>query len=117
MPDEERSANGADPLPEDAAVAETPDPEEQLEVVFSTNDDSEALVVRALLESNGLEVAMSTPEAPIGVFPISSSDLGRVQLMVRAEAAADALRIIEESSRRGPQDAEEAERQTEGEQP
>jgi len=104
--DEERAA-------ESQERAETPEPDEKLEVVFTTNDDSEALVVRGLLESSGLEVAMSTPEAPIGVFPISTGDLGRVQLLVRAERAEEALRIIEESREQGARAAEEAERQTE----
>ncbi len=103
------------PVPEDPD--ETQDdlgqPDEQLAVVFSTNDDSEALVVKGLLESNGFEVLMNTPEAPIGVFPISSGDLGRVNLQVRAEKEAEALRIIEESLQQGSAGAEEAERQSE----
>lgn len=104
--DEER----ATPEPE---PDETPEPQKQLDIVFATNDDSEALVVRGLLESNGFEVAMSTPEAPIGVFPISSSDLGRVHLLVRAEQAEAARRLIEESQQQGPQAADEAESQSE----
>ncbi len=98
---------------EGSETPETPEPREELEVVFATNDDSEALVVRALLESNDLEVAMSTPEAPIGVFPVTTSDLGRVQLQVRAEVAEAARRIIEESQQQGPEAADEAEQQTE----
>jgi hypothetical protein len=56
---------------------------------------------------------MSTPEAPIGVFPIGSSDLGQVRLTVRAEQAEEARRVIEESEEQGPQAAEEAERESE----
>lgn len=89
------------------------EPDEKLEIVFTTNDDSEALVVRGLLESNGFDVAMSTPEAPIGVFPISSSDLGRVHLFARAERAEEARRLIAESEIQGPQAADEAERESE----
>jgi hypothetical protein len=91
----------------------SPEPDEELEVVFTTNDDSEALVVKGLLEASGFQVAMSTPEAPIGVFPISSSDLGQVRLTVRAEQAEEARRAIEESEEQGPQAAEEAERESE----
>ena len=105
MDDEERTP--------DSGAPEVPEPDEKLEVVFSTNDDSEAEVVRGLLQSNGFEVAMNTPQAPIGVFPISSSDLGRVQLQVRAEQAEDARRLIFESEEEGPEAAEEAERQSE----
>ena len=90
-----------------------PEPEERLVAVFDTSDDSEALVVRGLLESNGIEVVMNTPEAPVGVFPISTSDLGEVRLLVREELAEQARRIIRESAERGPEAAEEAERQTE----
>ncbi len=86
-----------------------PEPEENLEVVFETGDDSEALVVKGLLESNGIEVAMSTPEAPIGVFPVTASDLGAVKLLVREEQAEDARRLIAESEATGPADAERAE--------
>ena len=91
----------------------SPQPDEQLEVVFTTNDDSEALVVKGLLEASGFQVAMRTPEAPIGVFPISSSNLGQVRLSVRAEQAEEARRAIEESEEQGPQAAEEAERESE----
>lgn len=94
-------------------MREKPNPNEQLEVVFTTNDDSEAQIVKGLLESNGLDVAMSTPEAPIGVFPISSSDLGRVRLLVRAEQADEARRLIDESEEAGPAAADEAERESE----
>ena len=103
--DEERSElDAAEPKAE---------PQEELGIAFSTNDDSEALVVRGLLESSGFEVAMATPEAPIGVFPISATDLGRVHLLVREERAEEARRLIEESRLQGPQAADEAERQSE----
>jgi len=105
--DEERAAPGSEDEP-------APQPLEELEIVFTTNDDSEALVVRALLESGGFQVAMGTPEAPIGVFPISSGDLGRVHLLVRAEQAEAARQLIAESEQQGPQAADEAERQSEG---
>lgn len=113
MADEERPLEADEDQQDEAAGTEAGEPDEQLDVVFTTNDDSEALVVRGLLESNGLEVAMSTPEAPIGVFPISSSDLGRVRLLVRAERAEEARRIISDSEFEGPEAADEAERQTE----
>jgi hypothetical protein len=92
---------------------ELPEPLEQLEAVFTTNNDSEALVVRGLLESNGIEVYMKTPEAPIQVFPSNATDLGRVRLLVRAERADEARRVIDESEFEGPESAEDAERETE----
>ena len=102
MADEEGSVES----PEENANQE-PEPQQELEIVFSTNDDSEALVVRGLLESSGLEVAMKTPEAPIGVFPISASDLGRVHLLVRAQRAGEARSIIEESQQQDLQASDE----------
>jgi hypothetical protein len=109
--DEKFGAEGCEPEEDGAAGAGEPD--EQLDVVFTTNDDSEALVVKGLLESNGFQVLMSTPEAPIGVFPISSSDLGQVRLRVRAERAEQARAIIAESKDEGAEAAEEAERDSE----
>lgn len=111
MTEDQRGADSPDPDVGHSPLS--PEPDEELEVVFTTNDDSEALVVKGLLEAGGFQVAMSTPEAPIGVFPIGSSDLGQVRLTVRAEQAEEARRVIEESEERGPQAAEEAERESE----
>ena len=111
MKEDQREADSRDPDVGDSPLS--PEPDEKLEVVFTTNDDSEALVVKGLLEASGFQVAMSTPEAPIGVFPIGSSDLGQVRLTVRAEQAEEARRVIEASEERGPEAAEEAERQSE----
>lgn len=97
--------------PQELKDKEQPEPNEKLEVVFSTSDDSEALVVRGLLASNGIEVNMSTPESPVSVFPVAQGDLGEVQLWVRTEHAEEARRLIEDSERGGPEAAEEAERE------
>ena len=86
---------------------------EKLVDIFDTNDDSEALVVRGLLESGGMEVLMTTVEAPVGVFPFSAMPLGHVRLQVLESQAEDALRVIAEYRRRGSEDAERAERATE----
>lgn len=90
------------------------EPGAKLVDVFDTNDDSEVLVVKALLESGGMEVMIATPEAPAGVFPFSNVSLGRQRLLVLESQAEDARRVIEEYRRSGPQDAELAERSTEG---
>ena len=108
MEDQEQVAGGVAEGEEEA-----PQPDQKLDIVFSTNDDSEALVVRGLLEANGIEATMTTPEAPMGVFPISSSDLGLVHLMVRTEQAEEARRLIADSAIQGPNDAEQAERKSE----
>src|SRR4051812_43659326 len=46
-----------------------PDANEKLEQVFDTADETEALVVRGLLESNGIECMESTLDAPQDVLP------------------------------------------------
>lgn len=86
---------------------------EDLIDVFDTNDGSEAMVVRGLLESGGIETLMSTVEAPAGVYPFNAMSLGHVRLRVFESQAEDALRVIAEYRRRGPEDAERAERETE----
>ncbi len=87
---------------------------EKLVDIFDTNDDSEAMVVRGLLTSGGIEVLMGTVEAPAGVFPFSAMPLGHVRLQVFESQAEDAIRVIAEYRRRGPEDAERAERESEG---
>jgi hypothetical protein len=78
-------------------------PDEKLEVVFDTDDESEALIVKGLLESNGLEVLMSTPESPSSIFPMTTGHLGEIRLAVRAEQADDARQLIEESEEEIPE--------------
>lgn len=82
---------------------------ENLVTVFETNDDSEAMVVRSLLESGGMEVLLQTTEAPAGVFPFSSMPMGHIRLEVMESKAEEALRVIAESLRRGPEEADRAE--------
>ena len=79
---------------------------EKLIDIFDTNDDSEAMVVRSLLESGGIELLMSTVEAPVGVLPFNAMSLGHVRLQVLESQAEDAMRVIAEYRRRGPQDDE-----------
>jgi hypothetical protein len=86
---------------------------EKLIDVFETNDDSEAMVVRSLLESGGFPLLMSTVEAPAGVFPFNAMPLGHIKVQVPESHAEEAMRVIAEYQRRGPQDAERAELETE----
>src|SRR5438874_12774650 len=69
-----------------------PDANEVLEQVFDTADESEALVVRGLLESNGIECMESTLDAPQDVLP----GVGGIVISVRQEQAAEARLMIEE---------------------
>jgi hypothetical protein len=69
-----------------------PDPNEQLEKVFDTDQESEAMVVQGLLESAGIESIITNLEAPQDVLP----GVGGVIIQVRAEQADEARQVIEE---------------------
>jgi len=73
-------------------MAETPEPNEELVRVFDTEQESEAMVVRGLLESAGIEAITENLEAPQDVLP----GVGGVVVLVRAEQAEDARAIIED---------------------
>lgn len=77
-----------------------PDANEKLEQVFDTADETEALVVRGLLESNGIECMESTLDAPQDVLP----GVGGIVISVRQEQAAQARVMIEEYRSDGAQD-------------
>lgn len=69
-------------------------PVTDLVVVFRTQSDVEASIVRGLLESHGLPIVVSSA-LPHSVFPLSVNTLGEVRIAVHPDDAEDALRIIE----------------------
>jgi len=73
-------------------MSDTPNPDQKLETVFDTANETEAMVVQGLLESAGLECLVVSPDAPGEVM----SGLGGVVLQVPAERAQEARRLIEE---------------------
>ena len=75
--------------------------EKELVTVFDTNDETEALVVQGLLESNGIESLLTNLDARQDVFP----GVGGVVLRVRQSEAEEAQSVIE--SFRNDQPAEE----------
>jgi hypothetical protein len=75
-----------------------------LEPVFGSNNWSEASVVKGLLESNGIEVT-TEPSSGVALY-VEVGFAGSIVLLVRAEEADEALRLIEESARQAP-DSEE----------
>src|SRR4051812_43644564 len=79
-----------------------PDANERLEQVFDTADETEALVVRGLLESNGIECMETTLDAPQDVLP----GVGGIVLSVREEQAAQARVMIEEYRNDAVQDSQ-----------
>jgi hypothetical protein len=79
-----------------------PDPNEKLVKVFDTEEESEALVVKGLLDSAGIDNDLTSASLLQEAFP----GLGGMILMVREEDAEKARKLIEES-RRGPADEDE----------
>src|SRR5438477_10893974 len=84
-----------------------PDANESLEIIFDTADETEALVVEGLLESNGVE-CLEIPREAEDVMP----GVGSIALRVRSEQAAQARSLIEEYRR---DDSEDLDVEIEGE--
>jgi Putative prokaryotic signal transducing protein len=77
---------------------------EELVKVFDTDEESEAMVVRGLLESAGIAAMTLNREAPQDILP----GVGGVVVMVRPDQAEEALQTIEEYRRNPTTDADEA---------
>jgi hypothetical protein len=69
-----------------------PNPNEKLVRVFDTEQESEAMVVRGLLESAGIEADMTALDAPQDVLP----GVGGTVIVVREEDAQRARDVIAE---------------------
>ena len=74
------------------AVNPHPDPNEKLVKVFDADRESEALVVKGLLESSGIDTDMTSLSAPQDTFP----GVGGTIILVREQDAEAARRIIAE---------------------
>ena len=83
---------------------ERPNPNEKLVRVFDTEQESEAMVVRGLLESAGIDSDLTSLDAQQDILP----GVGGTVILVREEDAAEARRMIEEY-RRAPDELETAE--------
>lgn len=77
-------------LPEQNEAGE---PNKELVKVFDTEQESEAMVVRGLLEANGIDSVIENLDAPQDVLP----GVGGVIVLVRAEQAEEAARLIADS--------------------
>jgi Putative prokaryotic signal transducing protein len=87
-----------------AQPEERPNPNEKLVRVFDTEQESEAMVVRGLLESAGIDCDVTALDAPQDILP----GVGGTIILVREEDAEQARRVIEEY-RQSPDDLETAE--------
>ena len=77
------------------------EPNEALVEVFESEQESEAMVVAGLLESEGIEVLKTNFDAPQDVLPV-----GGVALRVREDQAEQARAIIAEYQSKGLSEAE-----------
>jgi hypothetical protein len=83
---------------------ERPNPNEKLVRVFDTEQESEAMIVRGLLESAGIDADLTSLDAQQDILP----GVGGSVIVVREEDAAAARRLIEEY-RQTPDELETAE--------
>jgi len=90
--------------PNPAQKAPSPNPNEKLVRIFDTEQESEALVVRGLLESAGIDADITSLDAQQDILP----GVGGTVILVREEDAAEARQVIEEY-RRTPDEMETAE--------
>ena len=72
-------------------MAEAKEGHEELVKVFDTDEESEAMVVRGLLESAGIESMIQNREAPQDILP----GVGGVIILVRPDQAEEAEQTIE----------------------
>jgi hypothetical protein len=77
---------------------------EELVKVFDTDEESEAMIVRGLLESAGIDAMTQNREAPQDILP----GVGGVVVLVRPDQAEEARQTIEEYRRSPATDADEA---------
>jgi len=84
-------------------MATQPSMNEELVAVFNSEQESEAMVVRGLLESAGIDAIISGYDAPQEVLP----GVGGVSVRVAPEDAETARQLIEDYRTQG--DAEEGE--------
>lgn len=75
-----------------ASVAPRPDPNEKLVTVFDSELESEALIVKGLLESAGIDSDLTAAAMVQEAFP----GLGGMIILVREQDAAAARKLIEE---------------------
>ena len=85
--------------PNATAEERRPDPNEKLVKIFDSEEESEAMVVKGLLDSAGIESDLASASLLQDAFP----GLGGMIILVREEDAGKARDLIAESRR--PADA------------
>jgi len=92
-------------------MSTTPEADPELETVFDTQQESEAMVVHSLLSAAGIESLVSTLEAPQDILP----GVGGVVVRVNRAQADEARSIIEDYKNTPEAVVEEAEEAGEAE--
>jgi hypothetical protein len=93
-----------DPNTPAAQSAAQPDPNEKLVKIFDTEQETEAIVVKGLLDSAGIESDLKSIDAVQDAFP----GVGGMILLVREEDAGEASKIIDSYRKLPPLDDETA---------
>jgi hypothetical protein len=90
-------------MPEPTSTAPQPEPNEKLVKIFDTEQESEAIVVRGLLESAGIDSDLKSIDAVQDAFP----GVGGSVILVREEDAEEAGKIIASYRQSPPLDDDE----------
>ncbi len=90
-------------MPDPVTPAPQPDPNEKLVKIFDTNQETEAMVVKGLLESAGIDVDLKSIDAVQDVYP----GVGGSIILVREEDAGEAEKIIDAYRKLPPLDADD----------
>jgi Putative prokaryotic signal transducing protein len=85
-------------------MADKPEPLENLVTVFDTEQETEAMVVRGLLQSAGIDAYIQSLDATQNIYP----GVGGVTVVVREEQAENAKAMIAEFRAHPTTDADEA---------
>jgi hypothetical protein len=89
----------------DSPTRQRPDPNEKLVKVFDSEQESETMIVKGLLDSAGIDADMTSVDAIQEMFP----GVGGTVILVREEDAGEARRVIEEYRKSPTIDDETAE--------
>jgi len=95
----------AEPVRSGGTTQPRPDPNEKLVKVFDSEQESEAMVVKGLLESAGIDSDLTSASLVQDAFP----GLGGMIILVREEDAGEARRLIAEQMRAAADDDATAE--------
>ncbi|MFZ0479053.1 MAG: hypothetical protein WAL71_07870 [Terriglobales bacterium] len=86
-----------------AAPQPQPVPNEELVKVFDTEQETEAMVVKGLLDSAGIDADLRSIDATQETFP----GVGGSMILVRKDNAAEAEKLIEDYRKQPPLDDDE----------